>query len=199
MARRKKQAEPLPTIWRVDDELWAKAENVLEEFDPPARFGPDRIDQRKALDGVIYRMRSGVQWNHLPKEYGDDATAERAAECLHEVAAERELLPRRLQGREDEHDDQEVARGRGERVHLTAQLGASALRHHRRDDHRHPPAQWRLVLGVSGELALAKRHLGPAAAARRALDADQRDARLVARSLICRRRPNRPRRRSIGN
>ena len=77
MARRKKQAEPLPTIWRVDDELWAKAEKVLEEFDPPARFGPDRIDQRKALDGVIYRMRSGVQWNHLPREFGDDASVHR--------------------------------------------------------------------------------------------------------------------------
>lgn len=77
MARRKTRAEPLPTIWRVDDELWAKAEKVLEEFDPPARFGPDRIDQRKALDGVIYRMRSGVQWNQLPREFGDDASVHR--------------------------------------------------------------------------------------------------------------------------
>jgi transposase len=77
MARRKKQTEPLPTIWRVDDGLWAKAETVLAEFDPPARFGPDRIDQRKALDGVIYRMRSGVQWNYLPREFGDDASVHR--------------------------------------------------------------------------------------------------------------------------
>lgn len=61
MARREKRAEPLATIWRVDDVLWGEVEQVLAEFDPPARFGPDRIDQRKALDGVIYRMRSGVQ------------------------------------------------------------------------------------------------------------------------------------------
>ena len=77
MAGRKKQAEPLPTIWRVDDALWARAEKVLAAFDPPARFGPDRIDQRKALDGVIYRTRSGVQWNQLPKEFGDDASVHR--------------------------------------------------------------------------------------------------------------------------
>lgn len=77
MARRKKQAEPLATIWRVDDALWAQAEQVLAEFDPPARYGPDRIDQRKALDGVIYRMRSGVQWNYLPREFGDDASVHR--------------------------------------------------------------------------------------------------------------------------
>ena len=78
MARReKKQAEPLPTIWRVDDVLWAKVEAVLAEFDPPARFGPDRIDQRDALDGVIYRTRSGVQWNQLPREFGDDSSVHR--------------------------------------------------------------------------------------------------------------------------
>ena len=77
MARRKKEVGPLPTIWRVDDELWAKAQRVLSELDPPARFGPGRIDQRKALDGVIYRMRSGIQWNQLPKEFGDDASVHR--------------------------------------------------------------------------------------------------------------------------
>ena len=77
MARRRKQAEPLPTIWRVDDALWEKVEKVLEELDPPARFGPERIDQRKALDGVIYRMRGGVQWNQLPREFGDDASVHR--------------------------------------------------------------------------------------------------------------------------
>lgn len=77
MARKKKAVEPLGTIWRVDDELWAEVEKVLEEHDPPAHFGPARIDQRKALDGVIYRRRSGVQWNQLPKEFGDDASVHR--------------------------------------------------------------------------------------------------------------------------
>ena len=77
MARRKKAGEPLPTIWRMDDELWAQVEKVLAELDPPAHFGPDRIDQRTALDGVIYRMRSGVQWNRLPEEYGDDSSVHR--------------------------------------------------------------------------------------------------------------------------
>src|SRR3954454_17483311 len=77
MARKKKAVEPLPTIWRVDDALWAEVETVLAEYDPPARFGPERIDQRKALDGVIYRMRSGVQWNQLPAEFGDDSSVHR--------------------------------------------------------------------------------------------------------------------------
>jgi putative transposase len=77
MARKKKAVQVLPTIWHVDDVLWSEMEKVLEELDPPARFGPARIDQRNALDGVIYRMRSGVQWNRLPKEYGDDSSVHR--------------------------------------------------------------------------------------------------------------------------
>lgn len=74
---RKKAVQVLPTIWHVDDVLWERVEKVLEEHDPPARFGPARIDQRNALDAVIYRMRSGVQWNRLPKEYGDDSSIHR--------------------------------------------------------------------------------------------------------------------------
>jgi putative transposase len=77
MARKKKVVEALPTIWRVDDVLWEQVRQVLEELDPPARFGPDRIDQRQALNGMIYRMRSGIQWNHLPREFGDDSSVHR--------------------------------------------------------------------------------------------------------------------------
>lgn len=77
MARKQKRAEPLPTIWHADDGLWEQVEQVLEEHDPPANYGPDRIDQRAAFDGVIFRMRSGCQWNRLPEEYGDDSSVHR--------------------------------------------------------------------------------------------------------------------------
>ena len=79
MPRRKQdnQERPLPTIWRVSDELWAKIEPVLAQYDPPKRTGRPRIDQRCALDGIIYRLRSGVQWNELPKKFGDDSSVHR--------------------------------------------------------------------------------------------------------------------------
>ena len=79
MPRRKRETtpSPLPTIWRVSDDLWAKIEPIPAEHDPPKRVGRKRIDQRRALDGIIYRMRSGVQWNQLPKEFGDDSSVHR--------------------------------------------------------------------------------------------------------------------------
>ena len=76
MGRPKKAPAPLPPIWEAPDELWAMVEPILAEHDPPKR-GPKRIDQRAALDAIIFRLRSGCQWNRLPKEYPDDSSVHR--------------------------------------------------------------------------------------------------------------------------
>ena len=68
----------LPTIWNVPDPLWELIAKVLAVYDPPARTGRKRSDERLAFDGVIYRMRTGCQWNHLPQEFGDDSSVHRA-------------------------------------------------------------------------------------------------------------------------
>src|ERR671915_111687 len=76
MGRPKKVRRPLPPIWEAPDELWAIIAPILAEHDPPKR-GPKRIDQRAALDAVIFRPRSGCQWNRLPEEYPDDSSVHR--------------------------------------------------------------------------------------------------------------------------
>ena len=60
MPRRPKVVE-LPTIWRLPDELWYRIEPILLELDPPFDTGAARIDQRAAIDAIIYRIRTGVQ------------------------------------------------------------------------------------------------------------------------------------------
>jgi len=77
MAKRKKKAESLPTIWEVNDELWNIIQNILSELDPPAATGRPRTGQREALNGIIYVMRSGCQWNQLPEQFGDDSSVHR--------------------------------------------------------------------------------------------------------------------------
>ena len=57
--------ETLPTIWEIPDDLWERIEPVILELDPPKPKGRKRVDQRKMLEGVIFRMRSSCQWNHL--------------------------------------------------------------------------------------------------------------------------------------
>lgn len=70
--------EPLPTIWAAPDALWEKLFlPLLTELDPPSRMGRPRANQRKCLDGMIYRARTGCQWNYLPGEFGSDLTVHR--------------------------------------------------------------------------------------------------------------------------
>ena len=71
------EGKPLPTIWDVPDDLWERIEPVILELDPPKSKGRNRVDQRKMLEGIIFRLRSGCQWNQLPKELGDDSTIHR--------------------------------------------------------------------------------------------------------------------------
>lgn len=77
MAKADATTEALPTIWECPDELWDLVERVLAEHDPPAKTGRKRIDPRKALDGIIYQLRTGCQWNALPRAFGDDASVHR--------------------------------------------------------------------------------------------------------------------------
>jgi putative transposase len=78
MARTKRSVERLETIWTCPDDLWhLLIEPVLRALDPPPRRGRPRIDQRRALDGVIYHLRTGCQWNALPRQFGDDSSVHR--------------------------------------------------------------------------------------------------------------------------
>lgn len=77
MPRKRRTVQPLPTIWRVPDDLWERIQPILADHDPPARTGRKRISARAALDAIIFRLRSGCQWNQLPREFPDDSSVHR--------------------------------------------------------------------------------------------------------------------------
>lgn len=80
MGRKKRAVKPLETIWLVSDELWVMIEPILLEDAPPPpaeKGGRKRTDWRQAFNGIIFRMRTGCQWNHLPTQFGDDSSVHR--------------------------------------------------------------------------------------------------------------------------
>jgi putative transposase len=80
MRRSRKQAEPLETIWEISEPLWERIEPILLKDAPPTpkpKGGRPRIDWRAAINGIIFRMRSGCQWNQLPGRFGDDSSVHR--------------------------------------------------------------------------------------------------------------------------
>ena len=72
--RRKRKPEPLGTIWEVPDALWEKIRPVLLEFWPRKTTGRRTADWRAALNGIIFRMRTGCQWEQLPRQFGPKST-----------------------------------------------------------------------------------------------------------------------------
>ena len=77
MGRSKKQRPPLPPIWKASDDLWAIVEPILLDHDPPKPRGRKRVPPRAAFDAIIFRLRTGCQWNHLPAVYPDDSSVHR--------------------------------------------------------------------------------------------------------------------------
>ena len=78
MASTKQNRVPIGTIWECPDDLWDNViAPVIEALDPPAATGRKRVGLRPALNGIIYVMRSGCQWNHLPRVFGDDSSVHR--------------------------------------------------------------------------------------------------------------------------
>ena len=79
MPRRKRDVQPLATIWEIDDPLWERIEAMIAEAYPISPKGgrPRTVDFRAAVNACIYRLRSGCQWNQLPEKFGDDSTIHR--------------------------------------------------------------------------------------------------------------------------
>ena len=77
MARTKRVPKVLPTIWEASDDLWNIIQPILDVLDPPKPTGRPRTDLRLALNGIIYQMRTGCQWNVLPRRFGDDSSVHR--------------------------------------------------------------------------------------------------------------------------
>ena len=74
MARRKPRCQPLGTIWEIPDELWQRIEPILQEFWPKKPTGRKVANWRKMLNAIIFRMRSGCQWDQLPERFGPKST-----------------------------------------------------------------------------------------------------------------------------
>ncbi len=63
-----------PTIWRVDDALWAELRPLLAIDKARKKPGRPRLDDRPLFDGLIWLARNGGQWATLPRQFGAKST-----------------------------------------------------------------------------------------------------------------------------
>jgi transposase len=51
----------------VCDELWNRIESILPTHEPDPRGGAPRKPDRPCLEGILHVLKTGCQWQRLPK------------------------------------------------------------------------------------------------------------------------------------
>lgn len=54
----------------VTDGLWEVIEPLLPDEPPEPKGGRPRVDDRAALTGILFVLKSGIPWEMLPQEMG---------------------------------------------------------------------------------------------------------------------------------
>jgi transposase len=54
----------------LPDDLWEIIKPILLEWTPSPKGGQPRLDDRKALTGILFVLKTGIPWEDLPQEIG---------------------------------------------------------------------------------------------------------------------------------
>jgi putative transposase len=60
--------------YQISDELWQRIEPLLPAPKPKKKSGRPRMDDRKAMSAIFYVLRTGCQWQALPRSLGASST-----------------------------------------------------------------------------------------------------------------------------
>jgi len=60
--------------YQISDELWKRIEPLLPPPKPKKKSGRPRMDDRKAMSAIFYVLRTGCQWQALPRSLGASST-----------------------------------------------------------------------------------------------------------------------------
>ena len=60
--------------WTVSDEFWERVEPLVPPAPWHAKGGRPPMPDRQAFEAMIYVLRTGIQWNALPRETGASST-----------------------------------------------------------------------------------------------------------------------------
>jgi len=65
------------TFAEVPDALWERIQRYLPKRSRSSQGGRPAIADRRALNGILYRLKTGCQWDAIPAEFGSRSTCYR--------------------------------------------------------------------------------------------------------------------------
>ncbi len=69
--------EAEPTMWSIPDDLWDECQALLPPEKGRGTPGRPAVPFRRVLDGILYVLRTGIQWKAVPAVYGSGSTVHR--------------------------------------------------------------------------------------------------------------------------
>ena len=60
--------------WELSEAVWERAQPLLPAPKAHPKGGRPRRDDRQMLGAILYVLRTGIQWNALPREIGASTT-----------------------------------------------------------------------------------------------------------------------------
>lgn len=61
----------------IPDGLWSCIERWIPKRERSAAGGRSRVPDRVVMSGILYRLRTGCQWDAIPSEFGSGSTCYR--------------------------------------------------------------------------------------------------------------------------
>jgi putative transposase len=75
--RKQLNRSQLPTIWTIPDAMWVQLKELLPKQKDRGTSGRPPVPFRKVIDGILFILRTGCQWNAVPSVYGSGSTCHR--------------------------------------------------------------------------------------------------------------------------
>lgn len=60
--------------WELSEELWQRAEPLIPPCTGKRQTGRPHKNDRMMLGAILFVLRTGIQWNALPREVGASTT-----------------------------------------------------------------------------------------------------------------------------
>ena len=121
------------SLVEVPDELWEVVRPLIPLVPRRLRYpGRKRMDDRQALNGILYVLHTGIAWHDLPQEfgYGSGVTCWRRLREWQQAGVW-ERLHQVLLGRLHEAGEIDWSRAIADSSHIRALLGGSRRGHPR--------------------------------------------------------------------
>ena len=70
-------AESQNEAYQIPDPLWERIEPLLPPRLPGSRGGRPRMDDRRAMEAILYVFRTDCRWKDIPRSFGASSTVHR--------------------------------------------------------------------------------------------------------------------------